>query len=92
MKWGEPGAGQFTLANASDTWNFKQGETYAFTTTGVRRVAGWFGLRWRARQWLIHKTRWWRPRMVCVAIDREQGIVSMALERWSWRRWRWEHR
>lgn len=42
-----------------------------------------------ARAW-YSATRWWRPRAVVVHIDRDRGIVTATIERWSWRRWRWE--
>jgi hypothetical protein len=57
-----------------------------------RRLTGWRLLAYHLRQRAYRLTRWWRPRTVCSAIDRERGIVTMAHERWSWRRWRWERR
>jgi hypothetical protein len=79
-----------TLRNSSDTYNFTRGETYVMTASGVRRVTGWFGLRYRARQFVHGMTRWWRPRTVYSVVDRKVGAVTMQRQTWSWRRWRWE--
>jgi len=68
--------------------NFRIGKTLVFVNgrhlTGVRL------LLWRAHQKMRGLTRWWRPRTVVTAIDVENGIVTLAVERWSWGRWRWE--
>jgi hypothetical protein len=72
----------------ADAHNFHIGCEYVFEhgrlLTGPRLA--W----WRIRQFARHWTRWWRPRTVCSAIDRDAGVVTMVKERWSWRRWRWE--
>lgn len=73
-----------------DARNFTVGDTYVLTSSGPRRVAGWFGVRYRIAQWAYRMTRWWRPRTVCSAIDREAGSITMTMETWSWLRWRWE--
>lgn len=74
-----------------DTYHFVVGDTFVMTNSGRwRRVAGLFGLWWLASQRLHWLTRWWRPRTVCSAVDQDAGVVTLAEERWSWRRWRWE--
>lgn len=73
----------------ADTRNFRVGREYVFDKHG-RLLTGWRLGWWRIRQFAIHYTRWWRPRTVCSAIDRERGVITMSEERWSWRRWRWE--
>lgn len=82
FRFAEPGAG-------SSDFNFQVGPTYVMTRKGWRRVSGWFGLRWRARQLAYRLTRWWRPRMVCTGVNRDDGFVTLTLQRWSWTRWRW---
>lgn len=79
-----------TLATASDARNFRIGDTYVMTRSGPRRVAGWFGVRYRVGQFVYGLTRWWRPRTVCSAIDVDAGSITLSEERWSWLRWRWE--
>jgi hypothetical protein len=81
---------EIEVATVSDTRNFRVGDTYVMTRSGPRRVAGWFGVRYRVAQWAYGMTRWWRPRTVCSAIDVEAGSITIAYEEWSWRRWRWE--
>lgn len=79
---------EFDLATPADAHNFRVGVEYVFEHG--RRLMGWRLRWWRIRQHAIRCTRWWRPRTVCSAIDREAGAVTMVNERWSWRRWRWE--
>jgi hypothetical protein len=79
---------ELTLVSPADTHSFTVGDTYVMGRRG--RVAGWFGVRYRVTMWAYSMTRWWRPRTVCSAIDREAGSITMAYETWSWRRWRWE--
>lgn len=46
--------------------------------------------RRRLYWWLMRVTRWWRPRIAVTAINVETGTITNGIERWSWRRWRWE--
>lgn len=81
-----------TLATATDTYNFRVGQpvTLVYSDGQFRVATRWERLRMRLgdswRKW----TRWWRPRTVCSEIDREAGSITMEMQRWSWRRWRWE--
>lgn len=50
----------------------------------------WGVPRSRLRRWLSRNTRWWRPRFAVTAVDTDAGCIAYVLERWSWRRWRWE--
>ena len=52
--------------------------------TRRERVGFWLRDRW------LSATRWFRPRTVTSAIDVEAGGITLATERWSWRRRRWE--
>lgn len=79
-----------TLATATDTYNFTRGHTYMWTRRGVRRRTGWWAFEYAIRDFFVSMTRWWRPRLVCSEIDREAGSITMEMQRWSWRRWRWE--
>lgn len=83
MKFAEPGAG-------AAEYTFTKGPTYIWTRRGWRRRAKWWAFEYAVRDCLVRMTRWWRPRVVCTAIDRDRGMVTMSLQRWSWRRWRWE--
>jgi hypothetical protein len=56
----------------------------------VRKIVGWRLWLHRVRAKLQDLTAWRRLRAVVVAIDRRSGRVQVGLERWSWRRWRWE--
>lgn len=56
----------------------------------VRKIVGWRLLVHRVRSKLQYWTAWHRLRSVVIAIDRPSGRVTVGLERWSWRRWRWE--
>ena len=55
----------------------------------VRLLSGWRLRWWRTRRFARQITRWWRPRMVMSKNDQE-GWITTDVERWSWRRWRWE--
>lgn len=81
-----------TLADASQAYNFSVGTTYMWTRRGVRARKGWWAFEYAIRDKLVHWTRWFRPRLVCSQINHPRGEITMTLERWSWRRWRWEHR
>lgn len=83
------------LVTPAAEYHFHQGRTYVeIDPGGPRFILRPATRRERARLWLrdrwLSATRWWRPRTVCAAVDVEAGVVSMATERWSWRRWRWE--
>jgi hypothetical protein len=48
---------------------------------------------WRLRWWAVRRfarqiTRWCRPRIVQLTND--ASWITTDVERWSWRRWRWE--
>lgn len=76
-----------------DAYHFVKGAEYVMVSPRkIRRVEGLFGVWWRLRKRAMRITRWWRPRTVCYAIDISRGVISMATERWSWLRWRWERR
>ena len=73
-------------------YRFKEGRTYILSCNGepmreATRIelarlaldAAWFSV-----------TRWWRPRTIVSAIDRNAGRITLTQQRWSWRRWRWE--
>lgn len=81
---------EFTVGDG--THHFTRGHVYVWTNSGMRRVAGWFGIWWRTKAALHQLIRKFQPRMVCSAIDHESGVITMSQERWSWRRWRWERR
>jgi len=74
----------FTFAEAGTK------RVYRATDDGFVELTGFalamFRMRIKLRDW----TRWWRPRVVVAAIDRDAGRITMRKERWSWRRWRWE--
>ena len=54
-----------------------------------RLLLGWRLRWWRVRRFARQITRWWRPRMVMSRGDQD-GWITTSVERWSWRRWRWE--
>lgn len=70
-----------------------EGKSYTHFVRAWRPT--WRG-RWLDRwAWLdrwYQVTRWWRPRYVTTAVNVERGVVTMDVEFWSWRRWRWEPR
>jgi hypothetical protein len=78
------------LADSVQAYNFCLGVEYVFEHG--RLLRGWRLAWWRVRQVARRWTRWWRLRTVCSAVDQERGVVTMAQEHWSWRRWRWERR
>jgi hypothetical protein len=77
-----------------DTHNFRIGTLVVQESTdgGLtwRTLTGWRLRAYHVRQWLHRMTRWWRPRIVVAAIDKSEGSITMVMERWAWRRWRWE--
>ena len=80
-----------TLADARDAYNFTAGMPMVMTDSGdVRLATRAERLSMAFTGWLQRWTRWFRPRTVCAAIDVDAGCITMAIERWSWRRWRWE--
>jgi hypothetical protein len=79
---------EIDLADPVDAHHFYMGAEYVFEHG--RLLTGWRLHWWRARQFAIRRTRWWRPRTVCSAIDRKRGRITLTMERWSWLRWRWE--
>lgn len=48
------------------------------------RLRVWFGDLWRSA------TSRFRTRRVVANVDLRAGAITIASERWSWRRWRWE--
>lgn len=88
MKFAEPGAGEAD-------YNFHVGRSIRMVWD--ESVPGCLRLptrRERVTMWLVDRwmsaTRWWRPRTVTSAVDAEVGCITLATERWSWRRRRWE--
>lgn len=79
------------LRDSSETYNFYPGVELILTETGqIRPATRWERLRSRLADRARAATRWFRPRTVVTEIDHDAGTVTMADERWSWRRWRWE--
>ncbi len=81
---------KLTLVDPDQVHNFRVGPTYVWTRRGVRRLTGWWAIEYKVRDFATRMTRWWRPRIVCSAVDRQHGRITLVMERWSWRRWRWE--
>jgi hypothetical protein len=85
---------EITLQTVTDTYNFRIGMpvemVWPSDALQPRRATRWERIRGRVAQRLRSMTRWFRPRTVCSAIDRDAGSITMAEERWSWRHWRWE--
>jgi hypothetical protein len=75
--------GSITLVEPTDAYSFYLGAPIALAFPGdpppptrARRV-------WR-------RLTWWRyPPSIVVAIDQEQGSITLASTRWSWSRWKW---
>lgn len=79
------------LTDKSQAWTFHRRVHMRMTSTGALvPLTKWERVWSRIRTTLLSWTRWWRPRHVCSAVNRKQGSISIATERWSWRRWRWE--
>ena len=80
------------LASKSDTYNFCVGQPVILRWDGMylvpmtRRQVFAVRVRDAFRRW----TRWWRHRDVVSAVNHNTGVITIARERWSWRRWRWE--
>jgi hypothetical protein len=79
------------LADRDATFSFYRGQELIWDHRGRLRLPtrlehAWMQVTRLTRRW----TRWFRPRNVVTAIDREAGSVTIETERWSWRRWRWE--
>lgn len=75
-----------------DSYNFHVGQPVEllFEHGRWRRASRFESLRFAVHRRWQHWTRWWRPRTVCTMVDMERGSITVADERWSWRRWRWE--
>ena len=85
--------GQLTLANAVDARHFAAGDPIRLATLDggeFRRATRFERAHARLCDAWQSATRWWRLRSVVSAVDRNAGTVEVYLERWSWRRWRWE--
>ncbi len=83
-----------TLTDARDAYSFHVGMPVHTFVVGEHGGLVPATRRQRARLWIrdrwLGATRWFRPRTVISAVDRQAGSVSLVDERWSWRRWRWE--
>lgn len=89
MKLAEPTV--VTLASPSDAYSFSGGMPLVMTDAGdVRPATCSERLRGAIATWWLRWTRWLRPRTAVAAVDVKAGCVTLATERWSWRRWRWE--
>lgn len=87
----QPKPGTITLASCEDAYNFTLGMPLRMTDAGdLVPLTRWQRRTLRVREFASHWTRWFRPRAVCSAADVEAGSITLCLERWSWRRWRWE--
>lgn len=53
-----------------------------------KTLRGWKLHWWHAQRFARQITRWWRPRMM--SRNAPDGWITTDIERWSWRRWRWE--
>lgn len=87
------------LSDKGDAFNFHIGaairfsdpKRFVFDERGeLVEATRWQRLRFWLEDLWLNATRWFRPRTVAAAVDRAKGEVTMANERWSWRRWRWE--
>lgn len=79
---------KITMQSAADVRHVAIGQVVVIEHGLVLR--GW-RLRWyTGRHHLRRCTRWWRPRTVVARMDLATGTLTVATERWSWRRWRWE--
>ncbi len=80
------------FADRNDAYNFGPDIELAFVDGGGRLVplTRWMRVKVFAYRRWIRATRWFRPRVVVAKVDRRSGSVSLAEERWSWRRWQWE--
>lgn len=74
-----------TLCDPFDAWNFHDHEPMT-----VRQIRP--SLRSRISHAVRLRLPWFFPRLFVSAIDREQGSITLSVERWSWRRWKWERR
>lgn len=73
----------FTLCDPTEAANFHVNEPmYIWTSRPSLRSRIVYSFR--------NRFPWFWPRSFVSAIDHEAGSITLSVERWSWRRWRWE--